>query len=91
MRITVVLPAYNAEKTLEQTYREIPFDIVDHVILVDDSSRDQTLQVAEKLGIHHIIRHEPVHPQAAPLHVLSHCQPGLRSGAGIQDPGERGP
>ncbi|MBE9518526.1 MAG: glycosyltransferase family 2 protein [Bacteroidetes bacterium] len=58
MRVTVVLPAYNAEKTLEQTYREIPFDIVDHVILVDDSSRDQTLQVAEKLGIHHIIRHE---------------------------------
>ncbi|NOR33945.1 MAG: glycosyltransferase [Bacteroidales bacterium] len=58
MRITVVLPAYNAEKTLEQTYREIPFDIVDHVILVDDSSRDQTLQVAEKFGIHHIIRHE---------------------------------
>ena len=58
MRITVVLPAYNAEKTLEQTYREIPFDIVDHVILVDDSSRDQTQQVAEKLGIHHIIRHE---------------------------------
>jgi glycosyltransferase involved in cell wall biosynthesis len=57
-RVTVVLPAYNAEKTLEQTYREIPFDIVDHVILVDDSSRDQTLQVAEKLGIHHIIRHE---------------------------------
>ena len=57
-RITVVLPAYNAEKTLEQTYREIPFDIVDHVILVDDSSRDQTLQVAEKLGIRHIIRHE---------------------------------
>jgi len=50
MRITVVLPAYNAEKTLEQTYREIPFDIVDHVILVDDSSRDQTLQVAEKTG-----------------------------------------
>ena len=58
MRVTVVLPAYNAEKTLEQTYREIPFDIVDHVILADDSSRDQTLQVAEKLGIHHIIRHE---------------------------------
>ena len=58
MRVTVVLPAYNAEKTLEQTYREIPFDIVDHVILVDDSSREQTLQVAEKLGIHHIIRHE---------------------------------
>jgi glycosyltransferase involved in cell wall biosynthesis len=56
--ITVVLPAYNAEKTLEQTYREIPFDIVDNVILVDDSSRDRTVQVGERLGIQHIIRHE---------------------------------
>lgn len=56
--ITVVLPAYNAEKTLEQTYREIPFDIVDHVILVDDHSKDNTIQEAERLGIRHIIRHE---------------------------------
>jgi len=56
--ITVVLPAYNAEKTLEQTYREIPFDIVDHVILVDDHSSDNTIREAERLGIHHIIRHE---------------------------------
>lgn len=56
--ITIVLPAYNAEKTLEQTYREIPFDIVDHVILVDDHSTDHTIQEAERLGIHHIIRHE---------------------------------
>ncbi len=56
--ITVVLPAYNAEKTLKQTYHEIPFDIVDHVILVDDSSRDNTVQVGESLGIRHIIRHE---------------------------------
>lgn len=56
--ITVVLPAYNAEKTLEQTYREIPFDIVDHVILVDDHSTDNTIQEAERLGIRHIIRHE---------------------------------
>ncbi len=55
--VTVVLPAYNAEKTLEQTYREIPFDIVDHVILVDDRSRDNTLQKAEELGIRHIIPH----------------------------------
>ena len=53
--ITVVLPAYNAEKTLEQTYREIPFDIVDHVILVDDRSRDKTPGMAEELGIRHII------------------------------------
>jgi glycosyltransferase involved in cell wall biosynthesis len=56
--ITVVLPAYNAERTLEKTYQEIPVDIVDHVILVDDSSSDRTLKVAEKLGIRHIVRHE---------------------------------
>jgi glycosyltransferase involved in cell wall biosynthesis len=55
--ITVVLPAYNAEKTLEMTYREIPFDIVDHVILVDDRSSDNTIQRAAELGIKHIIRH----------------------------------
>jgi glycosyltransferase involved in cell wall biosynthesis len=55
--ITVVLPAYNAEKTLELTYREIPFDIVDHVILVDDRSRDNTLQKARELGIKYIITH----------------------------------
>ncbi|MEI6275229.1 MAG: glycosyltransferase family 2 protein [Prolixibacteraceae bacterium] len=55
--ITVVLPAYNAEKTLEQTYREIPFDIVDHVILVDDLSRDNTIEVAKNLGIKHIVTH----------------------------------
>ena len=56
--ICVVLPAYNAEKTLEITYREIPFDIVDMVILVDDSSKDNTVEVARQLGIQHIIRHE---------------------------------
>lgn len=56
--ITVVLPAYNAEKTLEQTYNEIPFDIVDHVILVDDRSRDNTVQLARELGIKHVILHE---------------------------------
>jgi len=55
--ITVVLPAYNAEKTLEMTYREIPFDIVDHVILVDDKSRDNTIAKAEELGIKHIVVH----------------------------------
>ncbi len=56
--ITVVLPAYNAENTLEQTYREIPFDVVDHVILVDDRSIDNTLEIAERLGIRHIVRHQ---------------------------------
>ena len=57
-KIVVVLPAYNAASTLEQTYREIPFDIVDDVILVDDHSNDETLKVAEELGIRHIIKHE---------------------------------
>lgn len=57
-RICVVLPAYNAAKTLEQTYFEIPFDIVDDVILVDDRSGDNTVDVAKKLGIRYIIEHE---------------------------------
>lgn len=57
-RIAVVLPAYNAAKTLEKTYNEIPFDIVDDVILVDDHSRDETTKVAERIGIRHIIRHD---------------------------------
>jgi glycosyltransferase involved in cell wall biosynthesis len=57
-KITVVMPAYNAEKTLEQTYNEIPFDIVDEVILVDDKSKDDTLKEAKKLGIKHIVVHE---------------------------------
>jgi glycosyltransferase involved in cell wall biosynthesis len=57
-KISVVLPAYNAEKTLEQTFLEIPFDIVDDVILVDDRSRDNTVEVAKRLGIKYIIVHE---------------------------------
>lgn len=57
-KIVVVLPAYNAEKTLEQTYNEIPFDLVDDVVLVDDKSRDETITVASRLGIRHIIQHE---------------------------------
>ena len=56
--ITVVMPAYNAETTLKKTYQEIPHQIVDHVILVDDHSRDNTHAVARDLGIHHIIVHE---------------------------------
>ncbi|MEI6507258.1 MAG: glycosyltransferase family 2 protein [Bacteroidota bacterium] len=57
-KIVVVLPAYNAELTLEKTYHEIPFDIVDDVILVDDASRDHTSEVGLKLGIKHVIKHE---------------------------------
>lgn len=55
--ITVVLPAYNAALTIEKTYSEIPMDIVDHVILVDDCSRDNTVEVAKRIGIQHIIQH----------------------------------
>jgi len=50
-KIIVVLPAYNAEKTIERTYREIPKDIVDEVILVDDHSHDKTAEAARKLNI----------------------------------------
>lgn len=56
-KIVVVLPAYNAEMTLEKTYAEIPFDIVDEVILTDDHSTDKTVDVGKKLGIKHIIEH----------------------------------
>lgn len=54
-KIVVVLPAYNAAKTLEMTYREIPFEFVDDVVLVDDASRDDTAEVARKLGIATIV------------------------------------
>lgn len=54
----MVLPAYNASKTLKKTYNEIPFDIVDEVILVDDNSSDDTINIAKDLGIKYIIKHE---------------------------------
>jgi glycosyltransferase involved in cell wall biosynthesis len=57
-KVVVVLPAYNAAKTIEKTYAEIPFDIVDDVVLVDDNSSDDTIEKGKFLGIHHIIRHE---------------------------------
>ena len=52
------MPAYNAGQTLRQTYAEIPFDLVDEVILTDDRSTDDTVKVARELGIHHIIEHD---------------------------------
>jgi len=57
-KLVIVLPAYNAALTLEKTYREIPFDIVDDVVLVDDASKDNTVEVGKALGIKHIIHHE---------------------------------
>lgn len=57
-KIVIVLPAYNASNTLSKTYAEIPFDIVDEVILVDDNSIDNTVQVAKEIGIQHVIYHK---------------------------------
>ena len=56
--MVVVMPAYNAEKTLEQTYREIPMDVVDEVILTDDFSRDDTVKKAKELGIKEVLVHQ---------------------------------
>jgi glycosyltransferase involved in cell wall biosynthesis len=57
-KIIVVLPAYNAASTLSKTYKEIPMDIVDDVIIVDDASKDNTVEEAKKLGIKHIVKHD---------------------------------
>ena len=54
-KIAVVMPAYNAELTLEKTYREIPLDLVDEVIVTDDASRDDTAEVARGLGLHTLV------------------------------------
>lgn len=57
-KVIAVLPAYNAEKTLEKTYNEIPLKIVDEIILCDDASTDNTVNLAKELGIRQIIRHD---------------------------------
>ena len=57
-KVVVVMPAYNASETLEKTYNEIPFPLVDEVILVDDYGQDNTVEIAKKLGINHVIRHQ---------------------------------
>jgi len=56
-KVVVVLPAYRAAQTLQKTYSEIPFDVVDEVVLVDDKSPDNTVEVARQLGIKHIVIH----------------------------------
>jgi glycosyltransferase involved in cell wall biosynthesis len=56
-KVIVVLPAYNASKTIEKTFNEIPFPLVDEVILCDDFSTDDTISVAERIGIKHIVKH----------------------------------
>ncbi len=57
-KVIVVLPAYNAALTLEKTYREIPMDLVDEVVLCDDASRDNTSELARQIGIRHVLVHE---------------------------------
>lgn len=57
-KVVVVMPAYNAARTLEATYSEIPRPLVDEVILVDDASADDTAELARNLGIEHVIRHD---------------------------------
>jgi len=54
-KVTVVMPAYNAEFTLRRTYEEIQREIVDDVILVDDASKDRTVEVARELGLHYVV------------------------------------
>jgi len=56
-KVVVVMPAYNAASTLEKTYNEIPFDLVDELILCDDASKDDTVAVAQALEINYIISH----------------------------------
>ena len=56
-KICVVLPAYNAARTLEMTFHEIPADVIDDIILVDDASTDDTLRLATKLGVF-AVRHD---------------------------------
>lgn len=57
-RIIIVMPAYNAGKTLELTYRELPHDIIDEVVIVDDASHDNTMEIARNLGLRHSITHQ---------------------------------
>jgi glycosyltransferase involved in cell wall biosynthesis len=57
-KVVVVMPAYNAAKTLRQTFELLPVDVVDDIILVDDASTDNTVKVAQSLGIQHILVHD---------------------------------
>jgi glycosyltransferase involved in cell wall biosynthesis len=57
-RVVIVMPAYNAARTLERTYADIPHDLVDHMILVDDVSRDETVEIAKRLGLEVIVHRQ---------------------------------
>ncbi len=57
-KIVVVMPAYNAAKTIRRTYEEIPLDLVDEVVVTDDASHDETVQITKRLGLHTLVHHE---------------------------------
>jgi glycosyltransferase involved in cell wall biosynthesis len=57
-KVVVVMPAYNAARTIEQTYREIPMDLVDAVVVTDDASHDDTVEVARRLGLHTLVHEQ---------------------------------
>jgi glycosyltransferase involved in cell wall biosynthesis len=57
-KVVIVMPAYNAARTLERTYADIPHDLVDHMILVDDVSRDETVEIAHQLGLEVIVHQQ---------------------------------
>jgi len=57
-KVVVVMPAYNAARTIEQTYREIPLDLVDAVVVTDDASHDDTVEVARRLGLHTLVHEQ---------------------------------
>ena len=54
-KVIVIMPAYNAAKTLERTYDDLPREVIDHVILVDDVSQDETVEIARRLGLHVVV------------------------------------
>ena len=79
-RIAVVLPAYNAGRTLQRTFDEIPLDIVDDVILTDDASKDETVDLARRLGIHTV---EHLHNRGYGGNQKTCYQEALKRGADI--------
>ena len=54
-KIVIVMPAYNAARTIEKTYREIPMDLVDEVVVTDDASPDDTVEIARRLGLRTLV------------------------------------
>ncbi len=54
-KIVIVMPAYNAAKTIERTYSEIPLDLIDEIVVTDDASRDETVAIAQQLGLRTLV------------------------------------